>query len=158
MPRRTKLDDRLRRLCANVVAGMSHVQAALDAGYTASSSRSTHIGKLLDLPLVANEIARLRAVQAKRLNITMDALILDLWQDREACRQMGQPAAAANVTMKMATLLGFMKDKLPGDTIFINKPLGEPSKLIEMSVEEWVAEFSPKEIEHHPTNGHADDE
>ena len=33
------------------------------------------------------------------------------------------------------------------DVIFINKPLPFPTKQLEMSVEEWVAKWSPKEIE-----------
>ena len=147
------LDERMRQFCENYVAGMNRVEAMLAAGYSVSMARSGWGSAALKRPIIQEEIERLRAVQAKRLNITIDSLILELDRDRAECRALNRPEGAANITVKMATLLGFMKDKLPGDTIFINKPLAEPSKLIEMSVDEWVAEFSPKEIEHSSGNG-----
>ena len=55
--------------------------------------------------------------------------------------------------MVKAKLLGFDKpDKHKTDVTIINEVLPFPTKELEMSVEEWIARRSPKEIEHHPSS------
>ena len=151
MTRRAReLDTRQRMLCRHIVAGMDQKDAALAAGYAPSVARNDLIGKLLAQPLFQDELARLRAEQAVRLNISMDRLILELVEDREACRALNRPEGAANITMKIAVLLGFTGDRPVMDITIINKPLPYPTREIEMSVDEWVSKWSPKAI----GNGH----
>jgi len=132
----------------NVVAGMTQQQAMIDAGYTPSTARGDTGTKTQRRQDFQDELARLRAGMARRLNITLDSLILDLAQDREAARLLDRPEGAARITMQMATLLGFTGDKQQVDITIINKPLPYPTKENQLSVDEWIERFSPKEITH----------
>ena len=146
MPKQNAINERKRMFCRHIVAGMNQKDAALAVGYAPSVARNQDIGKLLKKPEIQDELARLRAEQAVRLNISMDQLILELVADREACRTLNRPEGAANITMKIAVLLGFTGDKPVMDITIINKPLPYPTREIEMSVDEWVSKWSPKEI------------
>jgi hypothetical protein len=147
-PKVAVLSQRERTLAHNIVTGMKLQDAMLDAGYTHAMATSGAGAKIQRRPGFQEEVARIRAGMARRLNITLDSLVLDLLADREAARTAEQPATAATITMSIAKLLGFLSEKSQLDITIINKPLATPGSDYLMSVEDWIAEWSPKEITH----------
>jgi hypothetical protein len=145
-PKVAALSQRELTFAHNIVAGMKLQDAMLDAGYTHQMATSGAAAKIQRQPAFQAELAKIRAGMARRLNITLDSLVLDLIADREAARTADQPATAATITMSIAKLLGFLADKQQLDITIINKPLATPGKSYLMTPDEWIAEWSPKEI------------
>jgi hypothetical protein len=141
-------DDREARFARNLIAGMNQQMAMIEAGYSASSARSNMGALVQRRQYFIDEMERLRAVQHKRLAVTIDTIIIELYRDRDMARRLEQPAVAAGITMHMAKVLGFLEDRQQVDITIINKPLAVPTKELELSVDEWIARWSPKEIGH----------
>ena len=96
-------------------------------------------------------LADLKAEHVERSAITVDTIISELNEARELAKRINNPSAMVCASMAKAKLLGFEKpDQHKTDVVFINKPLATPGPQIEMSVEEWMAKWSPKEIKQRP--------
>jgi phage terminase small subunit len=140
-----KITSRQEKFCQNIVAGMKHIDAYLAAGFIDTyKGRSSELpGKLLKAPRIIQRIAQLRALQAMRLNITINTILLDLERARQIAEQDINPMAMIAATMAKAKLLGFLEG--PGEAQGrIPKPLAHPSEVKELTLEEWEERFKPK--------------
>lgn len=145
-----KLTDRHERFLRNYMAGMPAKHAYLAAGFKPSNAGSIN---LLKRPEIKARLAALRAVQRIRLNVTLDTLVLDLRRAQDLAVASDNAAAYVNATMGLARLMGFLKDDTAGDVnIFINRPMREPTKEVELTPDQWIAKWSPQSIE--KPNGH----
>lgn len=157
------LQPKHETFCQGIVAGLSQRDAYIGAGWTSQSSASgpgPHM--LLKKPAIQHRIAVLQALQRGRLNITMETLLLELEDERQGAIKAENWNAAVTATMAKAKLLGLLVDKAAIDVNLIPMPSDKPLEKVEYSVEEWIAEFSPKQITHLPdgrantsgSNGH----
>lgn len=140
-----KITSRQEQFCQNIVAGMKHIDAYLAAGFIDNyKGRSSELpGKLLKAPRIIQRIAQLRALQAMRLNITINTILLDLEKARQIAEQDINPMAMIAATMAKAKLLGFLDG--PGEAGGkVPKPAMLPTDVKEMDEDEWIRRFTPK--------------
>lgn len=140
-----KITSRQEKFCQNIVAGMKHIDAYLAAGFIDNyKGRCSELpGKLLKQPHIIQRIAQLRALQAMRLNITINTILLDLEAAREEALAEHNPMAMIAATMAKAKLLGFL-DGLGGIDGKVPKPAMLPTDVKEMDEAEWIRRFTPK--------------
>jgi len=148
-----KLSLQHERFCRSVVSGMKLGAAYVEAGFS-----PRYIGGATDLmkrPEIKAKIKHLREVQRRRLNVTLDSLVLDLRTGQEMAISERNPTAYVAATMGLARLMGFLKDERAADevNIFINRPLRQPSKELELTPDQWVARWAPKLVDK-TGNGH----
>jgi len=72
-----KITDKMLRFCEEYVATLNAKESAIAAGY-AKASAADHGWKLLKRPDVAAEVARLQAECRERMEISTDAVVLEL--------------------------------------------------------------------------------
>ena len=148
--KRFELNERHKQFCRNIVAGMSQMAAYLDVGFAHSRIGPT---RLFRQPEIERYIKRLQERQRIRLNVTLDRLVLDLCRGQDLAAETGNASAHIAATMGLAKLMGFLKEDRDADiNIFINRPLREASKEIELTPDQLVAKWSPKELVR--PNGH----
>jgi hypothetical protein len=148
--KRFELTERHKRFCQNLMAGMSQLSAYVDAGFGRVNAGPRI---LLNRPEVDRYLKRLQERQRIRLNVTLDRLVLDLCRGQDLAAETGNASAHIAATMGLAKLMGFLKEDRDADiNIFINRPLREASKEIELTPDQWVAKWSPKELV--KPNGH----
>ena len=147
-----KLNERHGRFCRNVMAGMSLKSAWAEAGFSPKYTGGPTA--LMKRPEIKARMKVLREAQRIRLNVTMDSLVLDLRRGQDLAVASDNAAAFVAATMGIAKLLGFLRDDREGDeiNIFINRPLREPSKELELTPDQWVAKWAPKLVQ--KPNGH----
>jgi hypothetical protein len=139
------LTPRHKQFCRNIVAGMSQQLAFRDAGFTGGWTGGPTA--FLRRPAIQQYIELLQAKQRLRLNVTLDGLALNLRTGQDLAVETGNAAAYVAATMGLAKLFGFLKEEREGDiNVYINRPLREPTKEIELTPEAWVRKWSPKEI------------
>lgn len=151
-----KLDERRKLFCRNIVAGMTQQAAYAAAGYAGGWKGGAD--KLQKEPLVRRHIEMLQAIQQRRLNVTLDTLVLDFRRAQDIAEETGNASAYATATTGLAKLMGFLKEDREGDiNIIINRPLRDPSKELELSPDQWIAKWAPKQLEkpNGQGNGHA---
>ena len=145
------LTERHKRFCRSIVAGMAHTAAYFDAGFSGKGASAYLLYRRLE---IQRYIEYLQERQRIRLNVTMDRLVLDLCKAQELAEQTGNAAAHVSATMGLAKLMGFLKEDRAGDiNIYINRPLREPTKELELSPDQWIAKWAPAELV--KPNGHA---
>jgi hypothetical protein len=147
-----KLNERHARFCRSIIAGMSQRAAYVTAGFSAKFKGGPT--QLMKRPEIRERLKVLREAQRIRLKVTLDSLVLDLRQGQDLAVASGNAAAYVQATMGLAKLMGFLKEDRPGDeiNIFINRPLREPSKELELTPDQWVAKWAPKLVD--KANGH----
>jgi hypothetical protein len=146
-----QLLPRHKQFCRNIVAGMSNAAAFRDAGYSPKWLGGP--ANLLKRPAIRDYIELLQERQRIRLEVTLDGLVLNLRTGQDLAIETGNPAAYVTATMGLAKLMGFLKEEREGDiNVFINRPLREPTKELELTPDQWVAKWSPKELV--KPNGH----
>lgn len=143
-PELGRLKPKYDQFCIGIAAGMGKAEAYYAAGF--KSIRGTRVegpARLLKRDDIQARIAQLRAIQAMRLNVTMDSLVLELEEARQAAiRDMNHNAAVA-ATLGKAKLLGFLTEKPFADDGKTPKPSPIPTGVVEISEEEWLAKFKP---------------
>jgi len=150
-----QLLPRHKTFCRNIVAGMSNAAAFRDAGYSGKWTGGPN--NLLKRPAIKEYIRMLEERQRIRLNVTLDGLVLNLRTGQDLAIETGNPTAYVAATMGLAKLMGFLKEEREGDiNVYINRPLREPTKELELTPDQWVAKWSPKELV--KSNGHGNGE
>jgi hypothetical protein len=145
------LTQRHKQFCRNIVAGMSQQLAFRDAGFTGGWTGGPTA--FLKRPAIKQYIELLQAKQRIRLNVTLDGLVLDLRTGQDLAIREANPTAYVAATMGLAKLMGFLKEEREGDiNVYINRPLREPTKEIELTPDQWVAKWAPTELV--KANGH----
>jgi hypothetical protein len=146
---------RHKQFCRNIVAGMSKTAAFRDAGYSGKWLGGPQ--NLLKRPAIKDYISVLEEKQRIRLNVTLDSLVLDLRTGQDLAIREANPTAYVAATMGLAKLMGFLKEDRDGDiNIYVNRPLREATKELELTPDQWVAKWSPKELV--KPNGHGNGE
>ena len=146
------LQAKHKAFCRHLVSGLTRGAAYREAGFSGKWNGGPQW--LLKIPEVAAYLKHLHDLQRRRLNVTLDRLTLDLRNAQDLAVAEGNPTAYVAATMGLAKLHGFLKEEREGDVnIFINRPLREPAKEIELTPDQWVAKWAPKPIEQKP-NGH----
>lgn len=93
------------------------------------------------------KIALLRADRMSRLALDKDQVILNLIQIYSNAMRADQYMAATKAMDQVAKLLDlYPTEKSQMEVHLIAKPATEPGKQIELSVEDWREQFSPREI------------
>jgi len=98
-------------------------------------------------PEMKARIAILRAERMGRLALDKDQVILNLMDTYSNAMKADQYMAAVRAMDQVAKLLDlYPSDKSQIDIRLIAKPATEPGKQIELSVEDWKSQFSPRQI------------
>lgn len=134
-----KLNEREERFCQGVAAGMRKMDAYTAAGYRGAYDHSQIIRK----PGIKERIKQLQTMQAFKLDVTVEKLILELTEAFEVAKRDINPQGMVVATLGKAKLLGFLQDRVADDGK-IPKPLSEPQDYREMTMQEWEAKFKPK--------------
>jgi hypothetical protein len=130
-----------------LVAGRSIKDA-----FTLASGGKVHPGGStaqgwLKWPAMIEKLAMLRAERLNRLALDRDQVILNLMDTYTAAHRADQHMAAVRAMDQISKLLDlYPSDKQQVEVTLINKPAAEPTKVVELSVEDWKEQFSPKEI------------
>jgi len=129
-----------------LVAGRTIKDAFTLAGGKSHSGGSS-AQRWLAWPPMIERIAVLKAERMNRLALDRDQVILNLMDTYAAAHRADQHMAAVRAMDQIAKLLDlYPTDKQQLEVTLINKPASDPTKVIELSVEDWKAQFSPKEI------------
>jgi hypothetical protein len=141
------LNDKHRRFCQNILAGMTHAEAYISAGFTGKiAAKGFGPNRLFKEPAIQNYFTKLRAEQRLRLDVSINTIVLELEGQRLGAERDGKWADATNASLAKAKLLGLYTEKAEVDLHLIPKPFAHPVKELEMSVEEWQAHWSPKKV------------
>ncbi|WP_027037084.1 terminase small subunit [Mesorhizobium ciceri] len=139
-----KLNLRQERFCLGLAEGLPQSRAYIEAGYTArGNAAEVAAARLFRNVQVQSRIASLQAEAAKRSEITVDDLIVELDSMRKLAIACKNPAAGVSAIMGKAKLLGLIVDKAEVATT-LRRPMREPGEIKQMTLEEWTAKFSPK--------------
>src|SRR6185295_10434378 len=131
-----------------IVAGRSIKDAFTLAGGTAGAAAGGSTAQhWLKWPVMIERLAMLRADRLNRLALDRDQVILNLMDTYNAAHRADQHMAAVRAMDQIAKLLDlYPSDKQQLEVTLINKPAAEPTNVVELSVEDWKEQFSPKEI------------
>lgn len=139
-----KLNIRQERFCLGLAEGLPQSRAYVEAGYTArGNAAEVEASKMVRLPKVAARVAELQAKAARRSEVTVDSLVLELDEMLQLATRQKLPAAGVAAILGKARLLGLVVDKTEIATV-IRKPARSPTSEKHMSLEEWQAKFVPK--------------
>jgi hypothetical protein len=146
-PELNRLKPKYDQFCIGIVAGMGKAEAYFAAGFKSiRGTRCDGPARLLKRDDVQARIRQLQAMQAMRLNVSMDTLILELEEAREVARRDLNAGAMVAATLGKAKLLGFLIDK-PFDDGRTPKPSPVPTDVVEMTEEDWLAKFKPPTLQ-----------
>ena len=138
-------NPRYERFAQAIAKGQSQHDAYKYAGYEPKSKDvRSNAGKLARRPMVAERIVELQSKQAKRVGITVDALLVELDDMLKLAKRVKHPAAGVGAILAKGKLLGLIVDKAEIEGT-IRKPARRPTEDTKMSMEEWQNRFSPPE-------------
>jgi hypothetical protein len=101
----------------------------------------------LDWSLMKARITVLRAERLNRLALDRDQVILNLMDIYSNAMRADQYMAATRAMDQVAKLLDlYPTEKSQMEVHLIAKPATEPGATVELSVEDWKEQFSPREI------------
>jgi hypothetical protein len=138
-PAAIKLNERQERFCQGVAAGMRKMDAYTAAGYRGAYDQS----QIMRSPGIRERIKQLMTMQAFKLDVTVEKLVLELTEAFEVAKRDINPQGMVVATLGKAKLLGFLQDRIADDGK-IPKPMDQPGEYREMTIEEWEAKFRPK--------------
>jgi hypothetical protein len=95
--------------------------------------------RLLRNVKVSERISELKEGAAKRTTKTVESLVSDLDEIIEFARKCGNPNAMVAAVNSQAKLLGLMVDR--SEVTVAHKPAPLPTKVLELSEQEWTAQF-----------------
>ncbi|MGO6879413.1 Terminase small subunit [Rhizobium ruizarguesonis] len=95
--------------------------------------------KLLRNAVVAERIMELQGAAAQRTTKTVESLVAGLDEIIAFARQCGNPTAMVAAVNTQAKLLGLMIDR--SETTVLQRPAPLPTKVLELSESEWIAQF-----------------
>ncbi|PSH64888.1 Terminase small subunit [Phyllobacterium brassicacearum] len=124
-----------------VVQGGPASRAYSRAYRATGNSAEVNAAKLLRNTQVAARVAELQnEVQAKTM-VTVEGLTRDLFEIKRQAMIDGKYAAAVSALELIAKMHGFLIDR--SEQVVMHRPAPLPTKLFELSEEEWRAQFSP---------------
>jgi hypothetical protein len=152
MANRTELTTMQEKFCRLMAEGkLTQYQCADQAGYNPGANnlnKRIAASRLAKQPKVKARIAELLAEATYHTGVTIGSIAKEIDQAWELARDDKNPEAMITASMAKAKLYGLVNDKPQVDITVLNKPMWTPGPMLEMSVDEWAAEFSPKEIGH----------
>ena len=92
---------------------------------------------------MAGRVSQLQAKAAQKVEKTVGDVIADLDRLRDQAFATGQLSAGVQAVMGAAKILGLVVDR--SEAIIQHKP-ALFSKALELSIEEWEEQFSPKTL------------
>ncbi|MGO7174159.1 Terminase small subunit [Rhizobium ruizarguesonis] len=95
--------------------------------------------RLMRNDAVLGRIAELQGAAATRTEKTTASLVADLDEIIAFARQCGNPTAMVAAVNTQAKLLGLMIDR--SETTVLQRPAPLPTKILELSEDEWIAQF-----------------
>lgn len=97
--------------------------------------------RLLRNVQVAQRVAELKGGAAERTEKTVASLVADLDEAIIFARQCNNPSAVVSAITAQAKLLGL---ESPRQLEVMHRPAPLPTKVLELTVEEWTAQFSTR--------------
>src|SRR5262249_4446291 len=124
--------------------GLSGAESYRRAGYSAAShSAENSASRLMRIDEVKARLDELQGKTAARAEVTRDSLVADLEEARRIALSCNPPqsSAAIQATMGIARLTGMLIERRQIEVA--HKP-GLIGKMIELSEDEWLAQFAPR--------------
>lgn len=143
-----KLTAKQERFCLLIVKGETQTRAYELAGYSVRSKQvaATNASNLMKNPNVQGRIQEVQTALTAKTIITLESLTDDLMDTRRKALAAGSfgPAVAASVAV--ARLHGFMVER--SEVTVMNKPAPLPTKILELSEDEWKEQFGSQTAKH----------
>lgn len=135
------LTSRQEAYCRFLAEGHSQYEAYRQAGYGSKGRNATdaHAARLARNGKVKNRLNELKGEAAKRTEKTVASLVAQLDEVVVFARQCNNPSAMVAAVALQARLLGL---EAPRQVEVAHKPAPLPTRMLELSEEEWVAQFS----------------
>ncbi|MBZ9654008.1 terminase small subunit [Phyllobacterium lublinensis] len=135
------LTARQEAFCRSLAEGHSQYEAYQKAGYRSMGRNATdaHAARLARNGKVADKVAELKGQAAIRTEKTVAKLVAELDEVIVFARQCNNPSAMVSAVATQARLLGL---EAPRQLEIAHKPAPLPTRTIELSQEEWIAQFS----------------
>ncbi|TBD45427.1 Terminase small subunit [Rhizobium leguminosarum] len=133
-------NQRREGFCRAIVRGESASGAYAGIYHVSGRTAEVNGSKLLRNTAVSERIAELQGTAAQRTVKTVESLVADLDATIAFARECKNPAAMVAAINAQARLLGLVVDR--SEVIVMNKPAPLPTKILELSEEEWTAQFS----------------
>ncbi|ULJ70639.1 terminase small subunit [Rhizobium gallicum] len=124
-----------RAICRGESASKAYSSIYHVTGNNAEAAGS----RLLRNVKVSERISELKEGAAKRTTKTVESLVSDLDAIIEFARNCGNPNAMVAAVNTQAKLLGLMVDR--SEVTVAHKPAPLPTKILELSEQEWTAQF-----------------
>lgn len=141
-----KLSANHRRFAQLLAAGVKQMDAFAAAGFAVGAkSSSRECERLAAQPLIQALKQQIEAENRIRLNVSVESLILELEDARLQAISLDRPGDAVKAIEGKAKVLGLMRERDVQISI-IAKPALEPGAPIELSIEEWQRQWSPKPL------------
>jgi phage terminase small subunit len=145
---RFKLTAKQERFCLLIVKGEAQSTAYEQAGYKCRTKQiaATSASTLMKNPNIIGRIQEVQAALTAKTIITLESLTEDLMDTRQKALAAGSfgPAVAASVAV--ARLHGFMVER--SEVTVMNKPAPLPTKILELSEDEWKEQFGTQTAKH----------
>jgi len=142
-------NPRHERFAQGIAKGKSQHDAYIYAGYkglTGAKNRDkdcrSNAGHLARTPQIAARIAELLERQAKRVDVTVDGLLVELNGMLMLAKRVKAPGAGVSAIVAKAKLLGLITDKVDTSVNF-RKPARQPTAETQLSLDDWKAKFFP---------------
>jgi phage terminase small subunit len=141
------LSPKQRLFVLAIVKGATYSEAYKKAGFKSNVPATIHsnASKVLQIPKVKAAIEGARLAAAQRAEITVDTIIERLERAYEVALTVDPPqtSAAVAAAMGQAKVLGLVIDRSQVDVVH-HKPAPFPTKTLELSQAEWLAQFDQK--------------
>lgn len=144
MPSEVKLSVRQEMFILFILKGEKQSKAYTLAGYKAANENvaDASASALLRSPKVMTRLEELRQVVQIRHVVTTDSLTTELFTVKAGAAKDGKWAAAASALGLIAKLHGLLIDR--SEVEVTHRPAPLPTKLLELSEEEWRQQFAIK--------------
>lgn len=144
MPSEVKLSVRQELFILFILKGEAQSRAYTLAGYKAANENVAHANasQLLQNHKVNIRLNELRQAIQIRHVVTVESLSEDLFRIRAGAEKDGKWAAAAQAVGLLAKMHGLLIDR--SEVSIMHRPAPLPTKLLELSEEEWRQQFSLK--------------
>jgi hypothetical protein len=142
---RRNLTGKQERFCLFIFKGETQSKAYEKAGYKTGTRQTNDVNasKLLRYPNVAARVAELRGNAVVKAGISLESLTSDALAIRDLAMRKEEPASATGALTLVARLHGFLVDHKTVD-IMHHKPAPLPTKLLELTEDEWKKQFEKK--------------
>jgi len=144
MPSEVKLSVRQEMFILFILKGEAQSKAYRLAGYKAENDdvANSAASKLLSSDKVNTRIAELRQAVQVRTIVTVESLTEDLFRIRAGAEKDGKWAAAGQAVGLLAKMHGLLIER--SEVSVTHRPAPLPTKLLELSEEEWREQFTLK--------------